>query len=389
LDVPKEQVDYILQSLGLIKISEDSTQGLAQYSTPSHRFDLSIEEDLIEEVARIYGYDNIPNNIPVRELNMQAAGLANLTNYNNFRKILSGLGYFEAITYSFIDGNFQDDYKNNSSNEPIKLLNPLSNDMGELRMSLVPGLLKIVDYNLSHKAESLKFYEIGKCFFKNSGELIEQPRLAGVIAGDSLPISWARANKKVDFYDLKGDIDVLFNNLGMQDKVSYLLVDKAFSGLHPGRSALIKFQNRIIGYIGVPHPKVIKKTNIASPIVLFELFLDQLDDFINQGYTKNRIVFKEISKMPIIRRDLAFLLENEVKAIDIITIVKREVGELLKSCYIFDVYQGNNIPVGYKNLAFAMFIQHESKTLVDAEINAIVDKVIDKISSKLKGELRK
>lgn len=388
IEINHSTVLNILSSLGLDLINQDLSKLIYKYQSPSHRFDLNIEEDIIEELARIYGYDNIPNVKPNRELIQESIDY-NLELKDKIRNILSNRGYLEAITYSFIDNKLQDYFNFDKTKNIVKIINPISSEMNELRLSLIPGLLKIAKYNLNHQAESLKFYELGKCFYLDGDKNIEQNRLAGLLAGYSMAPNWADSSRKLDFYDAKGDLEVLFNSIGLElSKVSFISFDSAnlISGLHPTRSALIKYQDKILGYIGVLHPQVSKKTNIDNSVILFELFLDELK---NQYYTKSCNIYKEVSKMPIIRRDLAFLFKNDINVSELFDIVKHEVNDLLKNIYVFDIYQGEGIPDGHKSVAFAMFIQHGSKTLVDAEINAIIDKVINSISSKLQGEIRK
>ena len=397
IELESNQVKSILTNLGLKLVENSNAEYI--FAIPSHRFDLNIEEDLLEELARSYGYDNIPNNIPVRSLDLVPAQPEVLL-AKNIRNILMGRGYLETVNYSFIDDTLQTDFNprtlNDHSRGVIKLVNPISSEMSELRQSLCPGLLKIAEYNFNHQVDNLKLYEIGKCFYLNSDNTIsEEVKLAGLIAGNTGSQSWHNKATKVDFFDAKADLEVLFAELNLshlsfcsKDWVEQNLHKEGMNigyvsclGTHPGQSALITCNNKVIGWVGKLHPQVSKKTDIDNSVILFELSLEELE---MPSYN----CYNEISKMPSIRRDLAFLLKQDVTAQQLFDVVKSTVGGLLKNMEIFDVYQGDSIPQGHKSLAFSMVLQDNEKTLVDDEIVAVINKVVDVITNKFAGQLR-
>ncbi len=398
IELDSNTVINILTSLGLELLSHvDATYS---FSIPSYRFDLNIEEDLLEEIARCHGYNNIPNNTPVRSLDL--IGITPEANlHSNIRNLLMGRGYLETINYSFIDNSLQADFNphnyKNAQRSVLKIQNPISNEMSELRQSLCPGLLKTIEYNFNHQVDSLKIYEIGKCFYLNADNTIsEETKLAGAIAGSANTQNWHGKSAKVDFFDAKGDLEVLFAELNLPH-VSFCSLDwveqhlqkekminigyTTCSGIHPGQSALIIANNMVVGWVGKLHPQVSKKTDIDNSVILFELSLEELE---MPSYN----CYKEISKMPSIKRDFAFLLEDSVTAQQLMDVVKNTAGDLLKKMEIFDIYQGSSIQKGFKSVAFSVTLQEANKTLVDNEIIEITNQVVDAVTNKLGGQLR-
>lgn len=377
-----QEIRDILTKLGLDllaceKVGDDVHH---KWQVPSHRFDINIEEDLFEELARIHGYNNIPNVLPKRSLELKSKQ-PNVYLAQRIRDILTGRGYLEVLTYSFIDNKYQEYFANNQTS--LKLLNPISSEMSELRLSLCPGLLKVAEYNLNHKAESLRLYEIGKTFsLDKNAECIEVNKFAGILVGKNNKEHWALESSKVDFFDAKGDLELLFAELGLQGTIFINFEShEVLSGVHPGQSAKIIYNDNYIGWLAVIHPSIKKAIKIDNPVILFELNLDEL---VIPSYNK----YKVISKFPQIRRDLAFLFKNEIKTQDFYDIVKKEAGGLLQDLFVFDIYQGEGVPEGYKSVAFAIILQHESKTLVDDEINQMVSNIIRQITDMLGGKLR-
>lgn len=388
IEIDSKQVINILTRLGLELIS--NKQSVYNFKIPSHRFDLVIEEDLLEELARIYGYNSIPNVNPVRSLELQPAQ-ANVTLLKKIRNILSDRGYHETVNYSFIDNKLQSDFYKLNNNQILKLINPISNTMSEMRLSLCPGLIRTAEYNFNNyrSDQALRLYEIGKCFYLNNDNTVtEVNKLAGILAGIRCAENWHDKAKKIDFFDGKGDLEVLFSQLGLLN-CRFITADPkdslACPAMHPGQSAFIIYHNKCIGWVGKMHPQVSKKTDLDNSVILFELSLEELQ---MPSYTNIETSYKEISKMPVIKRDLAFLLKVDIKAEQLLDLVTNSVGGLLKSLEIFDVYQGDGIPNGYKSIAFSMILQHQDKTLVDDEIVSVVSKVVEVVTNKLAGQLR-
>lgn len=386
LEIESSVVTNILTKLGLELISFNTVDQIYKWRSPTHRFDLSIEEDLIEELARIYGYNNIVNNAPSRNLILQPKQFKVSLN-RSIRNVLSCRGYYEAITYSFIDNKLHADFTN--AFNPIKLINPISSEMSELRQSLCPGLIKAAEYNFNHQAQVVKLYEIGKCFYSNTdGSVREENRLAGILAGHRQLENWHAKAQNLDFYDAKGDLETLFTQLNIShfsDNIRFVAPNtnnfQFCAGQHSGQTAVIMYNDKNIGWVSKLHPEVLKKTNIDNTVILFELILDE---FKNQGYTS----YKEVSKMPLIRRDLAFLFKADIQFQQLQDLVVSIGESLLKNISIFDVYTGEGIPDGYKSIALSVVLQHKDRTLVDDEIVTIIDKIVAEVTSKLSGKLR-
>lgn len=386
LELDSSIIQDILLRLGLELINKKEVNSDVEYhwQVPSHRFDISIEEDLLEELARIYGYNNIPNKAPKRDLVIKPKQ-PEVQIRQKIREVLSRQGYSETLNYSFIDSSLQKYFS--KINNVLKLINPISSEMGELRLSLVPGLIKVAEYNINHQVDSLKLYEMGKCFYLDSnGDVIEHNKLAGILVGKASRENWDHKSRKVDFYDAKRDLEVLFTDLGMvinSEAIRFEPVNLSDSllGLHPGQTANISYQDKYIGWVGASHPSLKKKTDLDNAVILFELNLDELKIPSYNHY-------KGISKFPQIRRDLAFLFKNEIKMQDLYDIVVKLAGDLLRDLYIFDIYTGEGVPEGHKSIAFAMVLQHQDKTLVDAEVNAVIDSIIETVEQKLGGKLR-
>lgn len=381
ISIPEQQLDNILKSLGLNLISKDDINGDTQYKwqIPTHRFDLRIEEDLIEELARVYGYNNIPNIAPKRDLVIKTKQ-PEVVLKQKARETLTNLGFSEILTYSFIDNKLQPYF--GGDKKVLKLVNPISSEMGELRTSLCPGLIKVAEYNTNHKIDDLKLFEIGKSFeLGEEGNCIEYNKLAGILTGKACLEHWDKDSRKVDFYDAKGYLEIFFKNLGLIDVSFKVDKDKLLPGLHPGQTAQLSYNDKYIGWLGAMHPSVKNKIDLDNAVILFEINLDELQIPSYNSY-------KGISKYPQIRRDLAFLFKNEIEMQELYDIVNGLAGDLLQNMYIFDIYTGEGVPEGYKSVAFAVILQHHEKTLVDDQINQLVDSIIQQVEQRLGGKLR-
>ncbi len=374
VELPAAEIEEILTRLGLQLTAEgDNSWSVA---VPSYRFDISLEVDLIEEIARVYGYNNLPSKTPRAELPIPTIKESKLTPAVVRRHMVSR-GYQEAVTYSFIEAGLAKQF--DTKHEAVALANPISAEMAVMRTTIWPGLCKAVAYNQARQQSRVRLFEIGQCFISEGNELTQENALAGVISGNRQPESWMGKSEKVDFFDIKGDLESLLSLGG--DAASFTLVADQHEALHPGQTARIEKNGVTVGWIGALHPTLQKKLDLAGPIYLFELKLAALVD----GRLPR---FSSLSKFPESRRDLAMLIDAEVSFEAVRAVAQSEAGEFLKDIILFDVYTGQGIEPGRKSLALGLTWQHPSRTLNDDEINASVQSVVAKLTSELGAVLR-
>ncbi|OTQ29044.1 phenylalanine--tRNA ligase subunit beta [Gilliamella apicola] len=347
--------------------------------SPSWRFDLQIEEDLVEEVARIYGYNNIPNANMKIESVMQPKP-ESIISLRRIKDLLVDRGYQEAVTYSFVDPKVQHILH---PNEPtITLPNPISSEMSVMRLSLWSGLLDAVLYNQNRQQSRLRLFETGlrfipdeKCEFGVRQEFM----LSGIITGNLYEDHWQLPKKSVDFYDLKGDLEAIFSLLGCDEQVQFNRSE--LSALHPGQSAVINLNDEVIGYFGVLHPEIEKKLSLNSKTLVFEINLAKIN-------FKKVPVAQDLSKYPSNKRDIAIIVSNTIPAAEIISVCKQAGGEQLIKVNLFDVYQGDNINEDQKSLAISLILQDKSRTLEEEDITNIVSKCVTALQNRFKALLR-
>jgi phenylalanyl-tRNA synthetase beta chain len=372
LKIPTDEVTDILQRLGF---SVELVDGAWQCEIPSYRFDISIEADLIEEIARIYGY----NKLPTRKLTVPVEFQHRDERFRSESRIrhhLLAKGYQEAITYSFIDSDIQAMF---SEEAPVPVKNPISSDMSVMRTSLIPGLLMAMQHNTKRQQPRVRMFETGLQFHQKEDGKVEQNKyLAGLICGDSSPESWSQAGNEVDFFDIKGDVESVLSVCG-KENVSFS--GAKFPGLHPGQTAEVIENGEIIGILGKLHPEVAKSLGIAGSVFVFELSLDKL----LKGNVPN---FKALSKFPQVRRDLAVIVDETVRASQVLDLIKENAGEWQKDCTVFDVYQGQGIDENKKSLAVGIQFQHPDRSLNDEEIQATIDTIVNQLSEQLGATLR-
>lgn len=343
---------------------------------PSHRFDMHQEVDIVEEVIRLYGYDRLVASPLTAEVSAgtESPIEACIAQANAF---FISRGYRETINYSFVDPSLQDLIQPNR--EKLSLLNPISPELAQMRTSLWPGLLAAMIYNVYRQQTSLKLFETGTVFQKQGHEVQEIPHLAGLLVGEHSALNWSEPTRKFDFYDLKGDLQSFFNQVDMH-RVSF--VKEEHPALHPGQSAKIMIDNVAAGWLGVLHPRLTDALDIPFDAILFELSIDAVQN-------RASVRYKQISKYPQIRRDLALLVDQEITAAQIEQAVwEIELNNRLKTFYVFDVYTGEPIPSGKKSLAIALVLQDDHRTLVDAEINTIISAIIKKLDDEFSIILR-
>jgi len=369
------EVERLLVALGL-KVGGGAA-GEWQVEVPSHRFDISLEVDLIEELGRLHGYDNLPVRYPQARLAPQARAEAR-GELPVLRRLLVARGYQEAITYSFIDPKLFELFT--PGVEPLTLANPISADMAAMRASLWPGLAKALQYNLNRQQSRVRLFESGLRFVGQLGDLKQEPVLAGAITGSRLPESWSHGRGAVDFYDAKADVEALLAAVGAADE--YHFVGGEHPALHPGQTARIEREGRLVGFLGALHPELGKALGLDQPVFLFELVLAEI--------AAGRLpVFRELSRFPEVRRDLALIVNSETAAEAVLQAIREAAGEYLSDLRLFDVYQGKGIDPQRKSLAVGLTWQHPSRTLNDDEVNTTTQNILTSLEERFNATLRK
>ena len=378
LSIDSAEVDEMLSRLGLTFVERDESG--STWVAPSWRFDLEIEQDLIEEVARIYGYNNLPTSTPIMSLELQGEPEIKL-GLDLFRRQLMAKGYQETITYSFVDPDLQKLI--DPEIDPVALANPISADMAVMRTSLWAGLLSTAIYNLNRQQSRVRIFEAGQCFVpkgdKTVSGLSQKMSLAGLICGSRSATGWTASKEKVDFYDIKGDLEELLAHTGCSDQFSFTAAQHP--ALHPGQSAEMLRNGERAGWVGQLHPRLQAQLDINAPVYLFQVDVDMIDESALPA-------FAEVSKFPEVRRDLAFFMDADIAAADLIAEARSAAGEHLCDLKLFDVYHSKDVDNKGKSLALGLTFQHGSRTLADEEINSAVDRVVSQLESKFNAALR-
>ncbi|MGE6824456.1 phenylalanine--tRNA ligase subunit beta [Pseudomonas soli] len=369
------QVEQLLNALEL----NTSANGAGEWTVtvPSHRFDVSLEVDLIEELARLYGYNNLPVRYPQARLAPQARPETR-GELPNLRRLLVARGYQEAITYSFIDPKLFELFT--PGVEPLLLANPISNDMAAMRASLWPGLVKAMQHNLNRQQDRVRLFESGLRFVGQLGDLKQQPMIAGVVTGSRLPEGWANGRDSIDFFDVKADVEALLAYSGALSDFTFAV--GKHPALHPGQTARIERDGKEVGYLGAIHPELAKTLGLDRPVFVFELVLG---DVVEGRLPK----FSELSKFPETRRDLALIAGRDVASSSVLEVIRDNAGEWLTDLRLFDVYQGKGIDPDRKSLAVGLTWQHPSRTLNDDEVNETLQTILTSLEQRLNTTLRK
>lgn len=347
--------------------------------TATYRFDMAIEEDLIEEVARIYGYNNIPNTAPVAALSMPDHNESDIS-LKRVRSMLVARGFQEAVTYSFVDPKLQD--KIHPGCEAMVLPNPISVEMSAMRLSLFTGLLGVVGYNQSRQQNRVRLFETGLRFVPDSSadsNVRQQPMLAAVISGNQNDEHWSMESKTADFFDLKGDLEAIIG-LTVSDE-EFTFRSATHPALHPGQCAEILRNDQVIGIIGAVHPSLEKPFGLNGKTIVFELELDAL-------LHANLPQAQAVSKFPANRRDIAMVVDDNVSAGDVVKMIRKVGQNQLVGINLFDVYQGKGVEPGKKSLAIALTLQDNTRTLEEKEIAEMVDSVVSALKSEFNALLR-
>ncbi len=350
-------------------------------TVPSRRWDIFVAADLYEEIARIYGYDNLPATLPVMTRNH--GGLTpRQKSLRASRHEMEGMGLTQAISYSLTTEDKAKQFQIEPLAEPMKLDFPMSSDHVATRMSLISGLLIDVAYNVARNVNNVALYEAGRVFLpKGSERPEEQEHLAGAITGQLLANSWHKQDQPVDFFQIKGIVERYLHNLGLAGTITYRATqDRA--EMHPGRTADIYVDDQLVGFVGQVHPRTAKDYKVPATYV-FELNLEALlaaDKVANE--------YHPISKYPAITRDIALLVDRNVTNADVVAVIEKRAGAFLKKVHLFDVYSGLHLPKGKKSLAYTLTYQDDHDTLIEDQVNKAFAKVTQALEDELAAEIR-
>ena len=373
VDIPNDRVVEILKNLGLnIKNMTDGWE----ITPPSFRFDLVIEEDLIEEIARIYGYDQIPEKTAKTEVSLGSL-VKTTTELEQVAAILVARDYQEIITYSFIDAEKNQQFTGEASE--LILSNPISSEMSVMRGSLWPGMIEAAGSNVARQQDRIRFFEIGKSFHGTLKEPIEVVRVAGLALGSTLPEQWDVRIKDIDLFDMKSDLETLLKMATTGATIDYDTANHPV--LQSGQASNIMRNGHVIGVFGKLHPTIGLKMNLDKGVFLFELDA-------GLAFTSNIPKSATISKYPTIRRDIAIVVDDEIAAAELIRVAASSVPDIIQKVTIFDVYRGKGIEIGRKSIALGLILQETSRTLTEADADSVIDTVVRNLERKFKAELR-
>ena len=375
-----EQVSEILTRLGFtVSTTGEGVAKVWQVIVPAYRFDIKIEVDLIEEVARIFGYNNIPNIAPKAALKMCEKKEAKLS-LINLKQVLVNRDYQEAITYSFVDPKVQ--ALLHPDQAVMTLPHPISSEMSVMRLSLWTGLLQSMVYNQNRQQGRVRLFEAGLRFVPDESAengVRQQNMLAGVISGLRIDEHWSMEKAATDFYDIKGDVEAL---LALTcDAQGYEFSKAEVDALHPGQTAQITKNGVLVGHVGTLHPELERKLGLNGRTLIFELLLSEV-------LVQKIPEASDISRFPANRRDLAIVVKEEVDAKKVLQLIEKVGGNYLIDLNLFDVYQGQGIEEGYKSLAIALVLQDTSKTLEEKDITDVIDRVVETLKTELNASLR-
>jgi phenylalanyl-tRNA synthetase beta chain len=371
--IEDEIIATLLQRLHFIV--EKNATGF-QVTVPAYRSDITLEIDLIEEIIRLYGYENIPPHQATASLQMNT-NVEKQLDLSLVRQAFCDLGYHEVITYSFINQKQQQRF--DPANQAKMLVNPITAEMSVMRTNLWPGLIDTLLYNQHRQQSRVRLFETGLRFVPQPEKTLQQKVISGLVSGTALPEQWGIATREVDFFDLKGDLLYIIG-LTMAAHEFHFKAG-THPALHPGQTAEIWRAGRYLGVLGALHPSIANELDITGQVLLFELLLDEL----MKAHVPHAI---ELSKFPEIRRDIAIYIDQTVPSQLIQDTIAEVSGELLKGINVFDVYQGKGVPPNHKSIALALTLQHSSRTLLDEEVADIINSVVSALKQQFAAELR-
>ena len=353
-----------MQHLGL---QPEKTEEGFRVTSPSFRFDIEIEADLIEEIGRVYGYENIPDDYTSGRLKMLALPETKRPRFAVYNE-MAARGYREVVSYAFVDEQWEQDFAANTNS--IRLQNPLAAQYAVMRSTLIGGLVEVLQNNLNRKQNRVRVFEIARVFSKDSADqFVQNERIGGLWYGSVLPEQWGEKTRNVDFYDMKADVESLLKS----KEVSFVKTEHP--ALHPGRAANIVSDGRVVGFVGELHPKWLQKYDLPQAPLVFEIDMDAV---LGRGKTR----YQSVSKFQPARRDLAFVMPEAVTHDDLLNVLKAAANKLVQEISVFDVYRGTGVPEGMKSVAVKIILQDMENTLTDEVIEPLVAKMIKAAAEK-------
>jgi len=368
--VSDEAMHDILRRLSCLP---ESIGDAIRATAPSWRFDLAIEEDFVEEIARVHGYDHVPARAPRASVPMLALRDGERDRFT-MRHALASLGYQEIVSYSFVAEEWERDFGGNA--RPVRLANPIASHMSVMRTTLLGGLVQALRANLNRGEQRLRLFEIGRCFEGDAADLAVQPeRVAGLAYGSRWPEQWAEKPAPVDFFDVKGDVESLAAAGALEFSAG------SHPACHPGRCALVRLGGETLGAVGELHPRLQLKYELASAPVVFELLAGPL---MKGSHPR----FAGLSRMPAVRRDLAFTVADAVSAARLLSAVRARVPAFVREVEVFDQYRGKGVEPGKKSLALRIVMQDTDRTLTDSEVEEIVASIREQLTQEFEAQPR-
>jgi len=373
LEIGTDRIRGVLESLGMAVA--DAADGWV-VTPPGYRFDQALEVDLIEEIGRVHGYNNLPKRNPLVPMCLQAEAETRV-DPERLKDILVDRGYQEVITYSFVDAAVQRMVE--PDHEGLALLNPISADLAVMRTGLWCGLIGAALKNLNRQQSRIRFFETGLRFRRDAGTLRQEKCLAGLALGPVLPEQWGSPKRALDFFDVKADLEALLRHCGLEEQVRFRAA--RHPALHPGQSAQLDLAGRPIGWLGMLHPRLEAELGLEARVFLFEL---EQEPLLQRAVAS----FRGLSKFPQVRRDIAVVVAESVCCADLVACVRRQSGELLRDVIVFDVFQGEAIGAGCKSVALGLILQDAAETLTDGRVDGVVQAVVVALANDFQAKLR-
>ncbi|QTS84113.1 phenylalanine--tRNA ligase subunit beta [Coxiella endosymbiont of Amblyomma nuttalli] len=373
IEINDNEIQLILELLGMTVVKYQKGW---QVTIPSYRFDITQEVDLIEELARLKGYEQIPPTSMKRSLTVPPLLKEQHVNTARIRHLMVDRGYHEIITYSFVSDKIQ--YMLNPGIIALQLANPITHDMNVMRNSLWPGLIAVLKYNQAHQIQRVRIFEIGRCFFTEEGERRQITKLGGLVFGSVHSPQWGQRERLADFYDLKGDLSALIS----LTRADFCFVQDNHPALHPGQCAAIYREDRCFGYLGALHPTLVRELGLTRTPYLFEIELKAIETAMLPRY-------EALSKFPMIQRDITVIVDWDIEVASIEKEIVKNAGQLLIMTEIFDIYKdAERIEFGKKSVSLRLTFQDSSRTLRDEEINQVIERIVVKLRHRFNATLR-
>lgn len=364
--------DRVKEILASLDMPVNQSGDLMTVTPPSYRFDISIEEDLVEELVRIEGYEKLPATLPQAPAGMLAMPERH-QEMARLRQSLVSRDLQEVVTYSFVDEAWERDFSGNST--PVRLANPIAEQLSVMRSSLLASLVDCLRFNLNRKQARVRLFEISRVFTARGEDFDQRPRLGVLAYGDAKPEQWAAEKRPVDFYDLRGDLESLFAPRQID------IVAAPHTALHPGKSAKVLVNGEVIGWIGELHPELLLRYEIQGNVVAFEIDAQSVIE-------RTVPVYREFSKFPLVRRDLAIEVADDIPAQSLLRSMRSGSNPIVEDIEVFDVYRGKGIESGKKGLAFRVLLQDTQKTLTDAQVDEAVEGLLGILKKEHGAKLR-